>query len=124
MIKKLLIDTEYTVTSTTTILVDGNIKFEAKNLSLILDTVDNRIVYNFACEDKRAAVSNNTITLLDETVELTDSLTIIMSFDEGSEIDKLDNIILWNSRIEGILEESLEEQRTTNKYLKKIYNHE
>jgi hypothetical protein len=45
-----------------------------------------------------------------------------MSFDEGSEIEKLEDLILWNSRIEGLLEESLKEQRITNKYLKKIYN--
>jgi hypothetical protein len=124
MIKRLLTDNEYTIINTTTILIDSSVEFEAKNLNLILDTTDNRIVYNFACEDKRASISGQTITLLDETVELTDSLTIIMSFDEGSEIEKLENLIVWNSRIESLLEESLEEQRITNKYLKKIYNPE
>ena len=124
MIKKLLLDTEYSITSANTIVIAASISFEQKNLNLIIDTVDNRIVYNFACDDKRATVSGQTITLLDETVLTTDQLTIIMSFEEGSEIAKLEENILWNKRIESILTESLEEQRITNKYLKKIYNPE
>jgi hypothetical protein len=124
MIKRLLSNTEYTITDINTIIIDNSISFEHKNLSLILDTVDNRIIYNFACDDKRATASGNTIPLLDETILTTDSLTIIMSFDEGSEIEKLESLILWNSKIESLLEESLEEQRITNKYLKKIYNPE
>ena len=124
MIKKLLTDQEYTVTSTSIINIDNSIKFEAKNLSLILDTTDNRIVYNFACEDKRATVVGNTITLLDETILTTDSLTIIMSFDEGSEIEKLDNILLWQKKVLNTLVAQVEQQIETNKLLKKIYNPE
>lgn len=124
MIKKLLEDTEYTVTSTTTILIDSSINFEAKNLSLIMDTADNRIVYNFACDDKRATILGNIITLLDETILITDSLTIIMSFDEGSQIEKLDNILLWQKKVLDTLVAQVEEQVETNKLLKKIYNPE
>jgi hypothetical protein len=124
MIKKLLSDIEYTITSPTTIVIDPSISFEARNLNLILDTVDNRIVYNFACDDKRATIVGQTITLLDESVLLTDSLTIIMSFDEGSEIEKLQDIVLWNTRIESLLQTFVDQQKITNKYLKKIYNPE
>ena len=124
MIKRLLTDTEYTVTSTNTIVIDLGISFEQKNLNLIIDTVDNRIVYNFACDDKRATVSGKTITLIDETVLTTDSLTIIMSFDEGSEIEKLEEGILWNKRIHDTLVYLAEGQAETNKILKKIYNPE
>ena len=121
MIKKLLEDTEYTVTSTTTIIIDSSIKFGAKNLSLIMDTVDNRVVYNFACEDKRASISGQIVTLLDETILTTDSLTIIMSFDEGSEVAKLEENILWTKKIQNLLVNQIEQQKETNKLLKKIY---
>jgi hypothetical protein len=124
MTKRLLTDSEYTVTSDTTITIDSSIAFGAENLNLIIDNTDNRIVYNFACEDLRATVSSQTITLVDTTIDTSDSLTIIMSFEKGDSLDKLDNIILWDSRIESLLKEFLEEQRITNKYLKKIYNPE
>lgn len=124
MIKRLLTDKEYTITGTKTIVIDNEINFEQKNLNLIIDTVDNRIVYNFACDDKRATVLGQIITLLDETVALTDTLTIILSFDQGSEIARLEENILWNSRQEKLLAEMLEEQKITNKILKKIYNPE
>jgi len=121
MIKKLLTDEEYTVTSTTTIKIDSSIVFNAKNLNLIIDTVDNRIVYNFACTDKRASVSGQTITLLDNTILTTDSLTIIMSFDEGSEVAKLEENILWTKKIQNLLVNQIEQQKETNKLLQKIY---
>lgn len=121
MIKKLLTDTEYNITSTTTIKIDSSIVFNAKNLSLIIDTVDNRIVYNFACADKRASVSGQIITLLDSTILITDSLTIIMSFDEGSEVAKLEENILWTKKIQNLLVTQIEQQKETNKLLQKIY---
>ena len=124
MIKRLLTDKEYTITSTNTIVIGSSVSFEQKNLNLIIDTVDNRIVYNFACDDKRATVSGQTITLLDETVLTTDSLTIIMSFEEGREIARLDEAILWNKKIHDTLVYLAEGQAETNKLLKKIYNPE
>ena len=124
MIKKLLTDQEYTITSTSTIKIDSTIKFEAKNLSLILVTASNKIVYNFACDDKKATVSGQTITLVDERILTTDLLTIIMTFEEGSEIERLDDILLWNKRVHNTLVSIVEQQTETNKLLKKIYNHE
>jgi hypothetical protein len=47
-----------------------------------------------------------------------------MSFDEGSEIEKLQDIVLWNTRIESLLQTFVDQQKITNKYLKKIYNPE
>lgn len=124
MIKKLLTEEEYTVTSENTIVISNSISFEAKNLNLILVTEDNRIVYNFACDDKKAIVTEQTITLIDETILDTDSLTIIMSFDEGSDIERLEDIILWNTRIESLLQSIVDGQEITNKWLRKIYNPE
>ena len=124
MIKKLLADTEYTITSTSSIKIDSTISFGPQNLSLIMDTADNRVVYNFACGDKRASISGQIITLLDETILTTDSLTIIMSFEEGSEIARLEENILWNKKIHDTLVYLAEGQVETNKLLKKIYNPE
>jgi hypothetical protein len=125
MVKKLLLDTEYTIIDSKTIEINNQIKFKAKNLNLILITKDNKIVYNFACDDKRATIDGQVISLIDEEIaDITNSLTIIMSFDEGSEIAKLNENILWNKRIEHILTHLLEEQVITNKYLKKLYNPE
>ena len=124
MIKKLLSDAEYTITSTTTIVIDIDIKFEHKNISLITQTLSNDIVFNFACEDLRATLLGNTITLVDDVVILGEELSIILSFEEGSSTAELKDITLWNKRQEGLLEELLEEQKLTNKLLKKIYNPE
>jgi hypothetical protein len=125
MIKRLLSNTEYTIINPTTIEIDVNIKFEAKNLNLIISTSSNKILYNFACDDKTANVNGQIITLLNEEIDTTeDLLTIIMSFEEGSEIAKLNENILWNKRIQHILLHMLDEQMITNKYLQKIYNPE
>lgn len=124
MIKKILTDTEYTITSNKTISIKNTISFTAKNLSLILVTSSNKIVYNFACDDKRATVSNNIITLVDNTISLTDKLTIILSYSDEEQTEKLNDISVLNYKIESILNDILEEQRITNKYLKKIYNPE
>ena len=122
MIKRLLTDQEYTILSTTTIVIDNNIKFKHKNISLITQTLSNDIVFNFACEDLRATLAGNVITLVDETVILGEELSIILSFEEGSSIDKLEDITLWSKRQEGLLTRILEEQKLTNKILNKIYN--
>lgn len=125
MIKKLLLDTDYTIIDSKNIEINNKIEFTAKNLNLILITKDNKIVYNFACDDKRADVDGQIITLVDEEIsDISSKLTIIMSFDEGSEIARLDKNILWNKRIEHTLTDLLKEQVTTNKYLKKLYNPE
>jgi hypothetical protein len=124
MTKRLLTDMEYTIVDINTITIDSTISFTAENLNLIIDTADNRIVYNFACEDLRATVSGQTITLIDTTIDTSDSLTIIMSFEEGSEIAKLEENISWNKKIQDALTSMIELQTETNKILKKISNPE
>jgi hypothetical protein len=124
MVKRLLTDNEYTITSTTTIVIDGSISFEHKNIGLIIVTVDNNIVYNFACDDVKCTVVGSIITLVDKEIETTDSLTIVLQFEEGSDLEQLKETTLWNKRQEALLKESLEVQTETLKYIKKLYNPE
>lgn len=124
MTKRLLLDSEYTIVDSNTITINSSITFTAENLNLIIDTVDNRIVYNFACEDLRATVSGQVITLVDATIDLTDSLTIIMSFQEESALDILDSMDLGTKRLVTALNNMVEQQMETNKYLRKMYNPE
>lgn len=122
--KRLLTDLEYTITSTTTIVLSNDIVFEHKNIGLIVVTADNEIVYNLLCEDLKCTVSSQTITLLDKNIELTDSLTIVLQFEEGSDAERLDDITLWNKRQEKLLYRIGEGIEESNRWLKKIYNPE
>lgn len=107
MIKRLLTDAEYTITSTTTIVIASSISFEHKNLALITQTLSNDIVFNFACEDLRATLSGNTITLVNGVVILGEELSIILSFEEGeTEQEKLLRLILNQTEVnQSIIEE-------------------
>ena len=122
MIKRLLSDLEYTISGIDTIIIDSNISFVQKNISLIVKTLTNEIVYNFACEGFSGSVDGNTITLLDKEVSLIDELTIILILEDDSELKELEAVTLWNKRQESLLSRQIELQEETNKYLKKIYN--
>jgi len=113
MIKKLLTDEEYTITSTNTIAIDPSIKVKHKNLSLITQTLSNNIVFNFACEDLRATLSGNVITLVDETIILGEELSIILSFEEVKD----NKVTEANSHL---LKEILTQLKINNEYLSDI----
>jgi len=113
MIKRLLTDTEYTITSTTTIAIDSSISFKHKNISLITQTLSNDIVFNFACEDLRATLSGNVITLVDETIILGEELSIILSFEEVKD----NKVTEANSHL---LKEILTQLKINNEYLSDI----
>lgn len=121
MEKRLLNNEEYTITSSTTIEISHTISFEAKNLSIILVTSNNNIIYNFACTDLKVSITNQIITLLDAEINVTDSLTIIMIFENKDAISKLEENILWTKKIQNLLVNQIEQQKETNKLLQKIY---
>lgn len=124
MVKKLLADNEYEITSSTTIYFP-TLSLELKNIAVIIKASTNETVYNFACEGYDGTLSGGkTLTLLNTTVTPGEELIIILMFEEGSNVEKLSSIELWSKRQEKLLAELLEAQLENNKVLKKIYNPE
>jgi len=127
MDKKLLEKNEYFVTSTGDILFVIREKICKHNISLIIKTSNNTILYNTTCPDLDGSFTESSQILnLDSTEAILEGeeLTIILLLDEGSETLLLSDINQKNYLSTHILQEILEEQQKTNKLLTKIYNPE
>lgn len=123
--KKYVLDkASYTFDSTNSLII-FNTDVELRDILLITNVTDGITIYNFACEGQTGDIVSNVLSLTYDTSSMEDSdeLLIILQEEDTTEVN-LDKINLNSSRAEITLNDILEEQRLTNKLLKKIYNPE
>lgn len=124
MIKYTLDNNKYTFDSIRK-TITFKTKIELRDILLISNITTGQVLYNFACEDLNATLSDLILTLETTLVGATstDELVIILQREEeeGESILDLSELL---SKLDVTLNDILEEQRITNKLLYKIYNPE